>query len=100
MSDWSLDNGGDCVFGNDAGRRETTLFDEVRELGHQGGHSTFTRALRRFEVRPHCEPCHGAKGRDVAVITTHRARRSSSTGLSCPLLQDIGHASPVARCPV
>ncbi len=47
----------------------TTLFDEVRELGYQGGYSTFTRALRRFEVRPHCEPCHGAKGRDVAVIT-------------------------------
>ncbi len=46
----------------------TTLFDEVRELGYPGGYSTFTRALRRFEVRPHCEPCHGARGRDVAII--------------------------------
>ncbi|MEU9290268.1 helix-turn-helix domain-containing protein [Streptomyces sp. NPDC048275] len=46
----------------------TTLFDEVRELGYQGGYSTFTRGLRRHEVRPHCEPCHATKGRDVAVI--------------------------------
>ncbi|MFF4401986.1 IS21 family transposase [Streptomyces sp. NPDC001480] len=46
----------------------TTLFDEVRELGYEGAYSTFTRALRRYEVRPHCEPCHGAKGRDTAVI--------------------------------
>ncbi|MER6048547.1 transcriptional regulator [Streptomyces sp. NPDC001793] len=46
----------------------STLFDEVRELGYEGAYSTFTRALRRHEVRPHCEPCQGAKGRDSAVI--------------------------------
>ncbi|MFF2431686.1 Mu transposase domain-containing protein [Streptomyces mirabilis] len=46
----------------------TVLFDEVVELGYRGAYSTFTRALRRHGVRPHCEPCHAATGRDVAVI--------------------------------
>ncbi|MFI9605070.1 hypothetical protein ACIHCX_35540 [Streptomyces sp. NPDC052043] len=35
----------------------STLFDEVVELGYEGAYSTFTRALRRYQVRPHCEPC-------------------------------------------
>ncbi|MFE7547994.1 terminase gpP N-terminus-related DNA-binding protein [Streptomyces gardneri] len=46
----------------------STLFDEVRDLGYEGGYSTFTRALRRYQVRPHCAPCHAATGRNVAVI--------------------------------
>jgi transposase len=46
----------------------STLFDEVTALGYQGAYSTFTRALRRYQVRPHCEPCHASSGRDVAVI--------------------------------
>jgi hypothetical protein len=46
----------------------TTLFDEVTSLGYQGGYSTFTRGLRRFQVRPHCDPCHASTGRDRAVI--------------------------------
>jgi transposase len=46
----------------------TTLFDEIVDLGYEGGYSTFTRALRRYDVRPHCEPCHATRGRDVAVI--------------------------------
>ncbi|MFI5664082.1 Mu transposase domain-containing protein [Streptomyces sp. NPDC051684] len=46
----------------------STLFDEVNGLGYQGGYSTFTRSLRRYQVRPHCEPCHAASGRNVAVI--------------------------------
>ncbi|MEU1183827.1 IS21 family transposase [Streptomyces sp. NPDC005820] len=46
----------------------STLFDEVKGLGYEGGYSTFTRALRRYQVRPHCEPCHAATGRNVAVI--------------------------------
>ncbi|WP_326607851.1 hypothetical protein [Streptomyces sp. NBC_01800] len=46
----------------------STLFDEVKALGYAGGYSTFTRALRRYQVRPHCEPCHAASGRNVAVI--------------------------------
>ncbi|WP_234432682.1 IS21 family transposase [Streptomyces sp. MUSC 125] len=47
----------------------STLFDEVRELGYEGAYSTFTRALRRHQVRPHCEPCHTTAGRDAAIIT-------------------------------
>lgn len=46
----------------------STLFDEVVELGYRGGYSTFTRALRRHQLRPHCEPCQMARGRDVAII--------------------------------
>ena len=46
----------------------STLFDEVTELGYAGAYSTFTRALRRYQVRPHCEPCTTSTGRDVAVI--------------------------------
>lgn len=46
----------------------STLLEELRELGYGGGYSTFTRALRRHQLRPHCEPCHTARGRDVAII--------------------------------
>jgi transposase len=46
----------------------STLFDEVTALGYAGAYSTFTRALRRYQVRPHCEPCKTSTGRDVAVI--------------------------------
>jgi transposase len=46
----------------------STLFDEVTALGYAGAYSTFTRALRRYQVRPHCEPCKSSTGRDVAVI--------------------------------
>jgi transposase len=45
-----------------------TLFDEVAELGYPGGYSTFTRALRERRLRPHCEPCAAARGRDHAII--------------------------------
>lgn len=46
----------------------STLFDEVTELGNQGAYSSFTEALRRYRVRPHCDPCHASKGQDRAVI--------------------------------
>lgn len=46
-----------------------TLFDEIIELGYQGGYSTFTRSLRKHAVRPHCEPCHRSTGRDAAIIS-------------------------------
>jgi hypothetical protein len=45
-----------------------TLYDEVGELGYPGGYSTFTRALRERGLRPHCEPCAAATGRDHAII--------------------------------
>ena len=46
----------------------TTLFEEVVGLGYAGGYSSFTRAIRDRRLRPHCEPCHQGKGRDVARI--------------------------------
>ncbi|WP_410622532.1 IS21 family transposase [Amycolatopsis sp. cmx-8-4] len=46
----------------------STLLDELADLGYRGGYSTFTRALRRHQLRPHCEPCQVARGRDVAII--------------------------------
>ena len=45
-----------------------TLFDEVVELGYDQAYQTFTRKLRERSLRPHCEPCSGAKGRPAAVI--------------------------------
>lgn len=44
------------------------LFDELVQLGDRGVYSTFTGALRRYQIRPHCEPCHASKGRDRAVL--------------------------------
>lgn len=46
----------------------TTLFEEVVGLGYAGGYSSLTRAIRVRRLRPHCEPCHQVKGRDVARI--------------------------------
>ena len=46
----------------------TTLFDEVTALGYDRSYPTFTRQLRARGLRPHCEPCHPATGRPVAVI--------------------------------
>jgi len=46
----------------------STLFDELSQLGYSGAYSSFTEALRRYQVRPHCEPCQASKGRDRAVI--------------------------------
>jgi transposase len=46
----------------------TTLFDEVTALGYDRSYPAFTRQLRARGLRPHCEPCHPAKDRPVAVI--------------------------------
>lgn len=46
----------------------STLFDELVELGFDGSYQSLTLAIRRHGLRPHCEPCHAAKGRDVAII--------------------------------
>jgi transposase len=46
----------------------TTLLEELQGLGFTGGYSSLTRAIRVRGLRPHCEPCHAAKGRDVAII--------------------------------
>jgi transposase len=46
----------------------SALHDELVELGYGGSYSSLTRALRIRQLRPHCEPCHAVKGRDVAII--------------------------------
>ncbi|PKV76719.1 Mu transposase domain-containing protein [Nocardia fluminea] len=46
----------------------STLFDEIVELGFTGSYPSLTTAIRKLALRPHCEPCHAAKGRDVAII--------------------------------
>jgi transposase len=40
-----------------------TPFDEVVALGYDKAYSTFTRQLRTWGLRPHCEPCRATKGR-------------------------------------
>jgi transposase len=46
----------------------STLCDEITELGFTGSYPSVTAAIRALGLRPHCEPCHTVKGRDVATI--------------------------------
>jgi transposase len=46
----------------------TALFDEVGALGFELSYPSFTRGLRRHELRPHCEACAGVKGRATIEI--------------------------------
>ena len=46
----------------------TALFDEIGELGYEGGYSTLTRRILELELRPHCEACAGVKGRATIEI--------------------------------
>lgn len=54
----------------------TTLFDELKGLGYQGGYSTFTRGLRRYQVRPHCDQPITI----VALLATPEAARPAIPG--------------------
>jgi transposase len=46
----------------------TALFDEVAALGFTLSYQSFTRGLRLHALRPHCEACHGVKGRATIEI--------------------------------
>lgn len=49
------------------------LYEEIVELGYTGGYSTFTRALRKHDLRPTCPTCHcpgGASGQSPEARTT------------------------------
>lgn len=46
----------------------STLFDELVGLGFTGSYPSLTAAIRAHRLRPHCEPCQAAKGRDTAII--------------------------------
>jgi len=41
----------------------TALYDEVIALGYPRSYPTFVRSVRAHGLRPHCEPCHGVRGR-------------------------------------
>jgi transposase len=45
-----------------------TLLDELRELGYAGSYQSLTAAIRRLGLRPVCQACNAARGRDVAII--------------------------------
>jgi transposase len=60
-------------FADDPHLFATTLFDEVRELGYGGGYSSFTRALRRRELRPRCERCAAAGTPAEFAVIEHPA---------------------------
>jgi transposase len=46
----------------------TTLFDEVVDLGFAGSYQAFTASIRRHELRPGCQACAAARGKDRSVI--------------------------------
>ncbi|MGH9047173.1 MAG: Mu transposase domain-containing protein [Acidimicrobiales bacterium] len=46
----------------------SALYDEVRRLGYPLSYPTFVRQVRAAGLRPHCEACHGVKGRDTIEI--------------------------------
>jgi len=64
----------------------STLFDEVVELGFTGSYPSLTTAIRKLGLRPHCEPCHAAKGRDVAIIA-HPAGEETLTRQNLPAVR-------------
>jgi transposase len=55
-------------FKDDAHVWASALFDEVVELGFPLSYQSFTRGIRRHELRPHCEECDGVKGRATIEI--------------------------------
>jgi hypothetical protein len=75
-----------------------TLLDEITDLGYEGGYSTFTRALRRYQLRPHCEPCQVTRGRDVAIITHPPGEEPNGTGSNCPTRPSSGTGDGTLIC--
>ncbi len=46
----------------------SALHDEVVALGYPLSYPSFVRQIRERHLRPHCEACHGVKGRDTIEI--------------------------------
>lgn len=46
----------------------SALYDEVQRLGYSLSYPSFVRQVRMAGLRPHCEACHGVKGRDTIEI--------------------------------
>ncbi|MGH9018312.1 MAG: Mu transposase domain-containing protein [Acidimicrobiales bacterium] len=55
-------------FADDAHLWASALYDEVTALGFPLSYQSFTRGLRRHQLRPHCEACAGVKGRATIEI--------------------------------
>ena len=83
----------------------TALFDEVTALGYSRSYPAFVRAVRRAELRPHCEPCRGVKGRATIEIDHppgdeiqwdwFERRRAPWGGTAYVLLGTLPHSSRV-----
>jgi hypothetical protein len=55
-------------FADDCHVWASALFDEVVPLGYTLSYPSFVRQIRLRGLRPHCEACHGVKGRDTIEI--------------------------------
>jgi transposase len=62
----------------------STLLEELRRFGFDGAYSSLTKAIRVRGLRPHCEPCHQAKGRDVAIIKHEPGEETQWDWVSLP----------------
>src|SRR4051794_16134644 len=55
-------------FADDPHLWATSLFVEVTALGYARSYPSFVRQVRQRGLRPHCQACRGAKGRDTIEI--------------------------------
>ena len=55
-------------FSDDKHLWASALYDEVVALGFPLSYQSFTRGLRRHQLRPHCEACQGVAGRSTIEI--------------------------------
>jgi hypothetical protein len=76
----------------------STLLDELTDLGYPGSYSTFTRALRRHQLRPHCEPCQVARGRDVAIIAHPPGEETQFDWVELPNRRPCGESGSTLTC--
>ena len=61
-----------------------TLLDELQPLGSDRSYATLTRQIRTRRLRPHCEPCHPARQRPVAVIEHPPGEKTQLDWLELP----------------
>ena len=90
-------------FADDPHLWATSLFVEVAALGYARSYPTFVRQLRQRALRPHCEACHGVKGRDTIEIVHppgeeiqwdwFERRRAPWGGTAYVLLGTLPHSS-------
>jgi hypothetical protein len=89
-------------FADDPHLWASALFDEVVPLGYDRSYVSFARQLRLAGLRPHCEPCRGAGGRETIVISYpageeiqwdwFERRRAPWAGIAYVLLGTLSHS--------